>query len=176
MDKLNKFSKSLLFLFVISGTIWLGSYITRLSVFYNLFQPEGFILKEFVTNLNISGIFSTLIAAISINLIFYILMVLSFILFVITAKLKIRENGWLFISIVLIISCLPFEIYLMIIDYQIINDVWSGNFDSNKVLSLVIKRFTVLSSFSIVEILSFFTVIFLFMFQPLKGIKRKLVE
>lgn len=176
MNKLSKISKIFLFLFVVSGAIWLGSYITRLSLFYQIFQPEEFALKEFVSDQNIAGIFQTLIAAVSINLIFYLVMIIAFVLFLITSKLSLKLNGWLFISTVLIFISLPFELDLMLIDYKLVMMVFNGNFDSKEILNLVVKRFTVLSSFPIVEILSYFAVIYLFLFQPLKSTNRKLVE
>lgn len=176
MNKLSKISKIFLFLFVVSGAIWLGSYITRLSLFYQIFQPEEFALKEFVSDQNIAGIFQTLIAAVSINLIFYLVLIIAFVLFLITSKLSLKLNGWLFISTVLIFISLPFELYLMLIDYKLVMMVFNGNFDSKEILNLVVKRFTVLSSFPIVEILSYFAVIYLFLFQPLKSTNRKLVE
>jgi hypothetical protein len=176
MNKLSKIAKIFLFLFVASGAIWLGSYITRLSLFYQIFQPSEFVLKEFVTNQNIAGIFQTLIAGVSINLIFYIVMIISFVLFLFTSKLNLKLNGWLFISTVLIFVSLPFELYLMLIDYKLVMMVLNDNIDSQEVLNLVVKRFAVLSSFPIVEILSYFAVIYLFLFQPLKGTNRKLVE
>ncbi len=176
MNKLNKISNIFLFLFAVSGAIWLGSYITRLSLFYQIFQSTEFALKEFVTDQNLAGIFQALIAAVPINLIFYLVMIIAFILFIITSKLNLKLNGWLFISTVLILISLPFELYLMLIDYKLVMMVFNGNFESEEVLSLVIKRFTVLSSFAIVEILSYFAVLYLFLFQPLKGSNRKLVE
>ena len=176
MNKLSKISKISLFLFVVSGAVWLGSYMTRLSLFYQIFQPAEFVLKDFFNDQNLTGIFQTLIAAVTINIIFYIVMIVTFILFILTSKLNLKQNGWLFISTVLIFISLPFELYLMFIDYKLVIMVFNGNFNSQEVLKLVIKRFTVLSSFPIVEILSYFAVIYLFLFQPLQGTNRKLVE
>lgn len=176
MDKINKVSKIFLFLFVVSGAIWLGSYITRLTLFYQIFQPTEFVLEEFVTDQNLGAIFQTLIAAVSINLVFYLLMTISFAFFIFTSKLSLKLNGWLFISVILILFSLPFELYLMIVDYNLLMIVFSSNFDSNKALELVIKRFTILSGFPVVEILSYFAVIYLFLFQPLKDKSKKLVE
>ena len=176
MNSLTKTAKFFLYVFVASGAIWLGSYITRLSAFYQLFQATEFTLKEFVNNQNIAGIFQTLIATVSINLIFYLLMIVAFILFVITSKLNLKHNGWLFISLVLILLTAPFEFYLMLIDYKIIMIVLNEGFNPQDVLNLVIKRFTILSSFPIVEILSYFTIIYLFLFQPLSGTRKRLAE
>lgn len=176
MNKLNKIPKIFLFVFAASGAIWLGSYITRLSLFYQLFQVEEFALKKFVSDQNLSGIFQTLIAAVSINLIFYFMMLIAFIIFLVSANLSLKQNGWLFISLILILLTAPFEIYLMTIDYEIVTRVFGGNFDSKQILQLVIDRFTVLSSFPIVEILSYLTIIYLFAFQPLSGSRKRLVE
>jgi hypothetical protein len=176
MNSLTKTAKFLLYVFVASGAIWLGSYIARLSAFYQLFQATEFTLKEFVNNQNIAGIFQTLIATVSINLIFYLLMIVAFILFVITSKLNLKHNGWLFISLVLILLTAPFEFYLMLIDYKIIMIVLNEGFNPQDVLNLVIKRFTILSSFPIVEILSYFAIIYLFLFQPLSGTRKRLAE
>jgi len=176
MNKLTKTAKFFLYVFVASGAIWLGSYITRLSAFYQLFQAAEFTLKEFVNDQNIAGIFQTLIAAVSINIIFYLLMIVSFIFFVITSKLNLKQNGWLFISVVLILLTAPFEVYLMLIDYTIVMLVLNEGFNPQEVLNLVIKRFTVLSSFPLVEILSYLAIIYLFLFQPLSGTRKRLAE
>ena len=176
MNSINKVSKIFLFLFVATGAIWLGSYVTRLSLFYNLFNSSELVLKEFVTSQNISGIFQTLIAAITINLILYMLMIVCFILFLVTSKLSLKQNGWLFISMILILFTAPFELYLMLIDYKIVINVFSGVFDSKEILNLVIKRFTILSSFPIVEIFSYLAITYLFLFQPLSGSRKRLIE
>lgn len=176
MNNLSKFSKIFLFLFASSGVIWIGSYITRLSLFYHLFQATEYQLKDFVTDQNIGGIFETLIAAVSINLVFYVIMIIAFIFFLISGKINLKQHGWLFISMVLIIFTAPFEIYLLSIDYQIVINVFQGNFNSKEILTLVIKRFTILSSFPIVEILAYFAVLYLFLFQPLSGSRKRIVE
>lgn len=167
MQKLNKFSKIFLFLFGVGGVIWLGSYITRLTLFYRLFQEEQLVLREYITEQNLFVILQILMSAISINMIFYPLMTIAFFLFVISSKLNLRQNGWLFISLVIIVITLPFEISLMIIDYRILILITNDVFNSNEATNLIVKRFTVFSSFSIIEILSFFSILYLFMFQPL---------
>jgi len=64
----------------------------------------------------------------------------------------------------------------MLIDYKIIMVVLNEGFNPQDVLNLVIKRFTILSSFPIVEILSYFAIIYLFLFQPLSGTRKRLAE
>lgn len=167
MQKLNKFSKIFLFIFAVGGVIWLGSYITRLTLFYRLFQEEQFALREYITEQNLFVILQILLSAVSINIIFYPLMITAFFLFVISSKLNLRQNGWLFISLLIVVITLPFELYLMIIDYKIFILITNAVFNSKEAVNLIVKRFTVLGSFSIIEMLSFFSIIYLFMFQPL---------
>lgn len=176
MNKLSKISKIFLFLSASSCTIWMGSYITRLSLFYQIFKANEFTLKEHFTEQNLYEIFKVLSPAVSVNVIFFTIMILSFIIFLTTSKLNLKQNGWLFISTVLIIITAPFEIYLMSIDMHILTQVVKDNFISNQILELVIKRFTILSSFPIVEILSYFAVIYLFIFQPLTKSDKKITE
>lgn len=172
MNQLTKIAKLFVFLFAIFGVIWFGSYIARLSVFYQLFQEEDFLLKEYVTDNNLSGILQTINTTLIINTIFFLGMILSFIGFVLTAKLNMRNNGWLFISSVLIFLTAPFEIYLILIDYKIISIILTETFNAKEVLALVIKRFTILSSFPIVEIFAYAAVLYLFIFQPFKISKK----
>ena len=168
MEKLSKITKIFLFLFIIAEIIWLGSYITRLTLFYQLFEPNDYVLKSQFNDQNLAGIFQTLISAVVINLIFYLIMIISFIFFLFTSKLSLKQNGWLFIATILICLTLPFEIYLLLIDYNMIQLVFKSDFSTSTILTLVIDRFSKLSSFPIVEILAYFAVNYLFLFQPLK--------
>lgn len=176
MNKLNKISKLFLFLFAVSAAIWIGSYITRLSLFYQIFNANEFTLKENITEQNLYEIFKVLSPAVSVNVIFFTFMTLSFIIFLTKSKLNLKQNGWLFISTVLIFITAPFEIYLMSIDVNILMQVMRDNFIPNQILDLVVKRFTRLSSFPIVEFLSYFAVIYLFIFQPLTKSDKKITE
>lgn len=171
MNDLNKASKVSLFIFVVSGIIWLGSYITRLSMLYQLFQPNTLVLKDSIKINELNSLFQIIGTAIGLSIGSYIIMILAFSLFLFLSKIKFKSNGWLFISAVLIFLTMPFEIYLMSIDYKIIIIMTQESFAPDSVLALVVKRFNILSSFPIIEILSYIAVIYLFIFQPLKNTK-----
>jgi hypothetical protein len=167
--------KILLYLTVLSGSLWLGSYMLRLFLSYRLFQEKNFVLKSFVTNQNLSGILTALLPAFMTTLILYIIFIICFILYLLICRPKIKENGWLFISSVLIFVTCPFEVYLMTYDYKIAASIYSGSFDPQAILKLIIERFTSLSSFPVIEIISYFAVIFFVLFQPLK-MKKKIID
>lgn len=174
-NKSSAFEKTFLFLTVLSGSLWFGSYTLRLIIEYQLFQERDFILKPFVTDQNLGGILIVLLPAFMLTLIIYLVFIICFIIYLFASRLKLKENGWLFISSVLIFITCPFELYLMSYDYKIASAVYSGNFDPHFVLNLIIKRFSSLSSFPVIEIISYIAVIFFLLFKPFT-MKKKLVD
>lgn len=168
MRNINNFSKIFLFICFSSGTIWFGSYFARLTLTYQLFQGNQFQLNNYVNGQNLPGILTTLNAGIILNMIVYIIFIVSFILFLMSSKISLKQNGWLFIITAIIFVTLPFEVYLLAIDYKMIMQVNTGTFNAYDILNLYIKRFKVLSSFPIVEILCYFAIIFFILFQPFK--------
>jgi hypothetical protein len=168
MKKLGLFSKIAMYVSVTSGALWLGGYFLRMIVVYQLFQGPELNLRSFISNQNLGGILSMLNSADLTTGLLYVVFISSFLIFLITSGLKLKNNGWLFISAVIIFVTMPFEIYLMSIDYKIFSIVNAGVFDAKHVLGLYINRLNSLGSFSIVEILSYFSVLYFIIFQPLK--------
>jgi len=101
------------------------------------------------------------------TLISYIIFFIFFILFLTTAKLNLRNNGWLFIITLLVLLTFPFEAYLMSIDFKTITLLTGNSINPEELLDLIIKRFKFFNSFPVIEIFCYFAVIFLIIFQPL---------
>ena len=91
--------------------------------------------------------------------------IITFLIFLISSKISLKQNGWLFIITLIVFVTFPFELYLITIDYKILTEVYSAGFNANQVLNLYIERFKVLGSFPIIEVLCYFAVIFLILFQ-----------
>jgi hypothetical protein len=166
--KKNFLGNLFLSLTLLSFTIWIGSYITRHILFYQLFEPLNLELRSLFNPSNIVPVIITITPAVIINLIFYPLFLIFFFLSLFASKIKIKNEGWLFIIIILILVTAPFEFYLSSIDLKIVGTVLSGHFDPGFVISLVRKRMTELSSFSLIEIFSFLASIFIVIFKPLR--------
>ena len=145
----SKVTKIFLFLAVLTGSLWTGAYLLRLFIFYWLFEPEDFILKSYLTNENTNGILYTLLPAITTTMLLYAAFIITFIIFILTTKLKFKENGWIFISTIVVLLTLPFEGYLMTIDYKLIELLWSGSYSSETVITLIRERFIVFGNFSL---------------------------
>jgi hypothetical protein len=167
MKKLNIISKIFLFLSLLFGALWFGSYLTRLLVTYQLFEPIDFAFKPYVNQNNISGILTTMNPAVWLTMISYIPFIIFFILFLVVAKPEMKKNGWLFLSALAVFLTAPFEIYLLTIDYKIVIEVNSGVFNSQRIIGFIIERFKVLGSFPAVHFFSYVAVIFFIAFRPL---------
>ena len=135
--------------------------------FYQLFDETITSTKPFLNEQNLDGILNSLHPALITPLVLYIIFFVFYFLFLTTAKLNLRKNGWLFIITVLILVTAPFEIYLMTIDYQIFIRVDSGLFQSGEVIRLIMKRMKDLSSFPVIELLCYCAVVFLAIFKPM---------
>lgn len=174
MKKISTLSKILAVLSLMSGAIWIGSYLSRLFLVYQLFEGPDLILKNYITNDNINGILFSLLPSIVVHFISFIFMLITGLLFFLTSKLNLRFNGWLFIILLAVLITSPFEIYLMLIDYKVIMMLNSGSFDSNLIIELLRDRIKDLSSYSIVAILTYLSFFYFIVFQPLtKNIKTE---
>ncbi|MGA8265024.1 MAG: hypothetical protein WB779_11325 [Ignavibacteriaceae bacterium] len=168
MKDLKTFPKILLFFVVLSGALWLGGYFTRLVISYQIFEGTDFTLRNYINDQNIAGILRSFEPAVLTTLVLYLIFIISYILFIITSKVSLKANGWLFIITIIILLTLPFEIYLSIIDYKIIGLLNTTNFNPKDVLNLLIERFKIFGSFPVIEIFCFGAIIFFLLFQPLK--------
>ncbi|HQI41556.1 MAG: hypothetical protein B6D44_10420 [Ignavibacteriales bacterium UTCHB2] len=167
MKELPTISKVFAVIALASMSVWIGSYFARQFLVYQLFEGPDLILRSYLNETNISGVLTAILPSIIIHFITFIIFILSFFLFVVTSKLKLRSNGWLFIILIATIIFIPFESYLMLIDYKIIVLLISGSFDSNHVIGLLRDRIKDLSSFPIVALLTFISFYYFIVFKPL---------
>jgi hypothetical protein len=167
MKNISSVSKISAVLALISVSIWVGSYLSRLFLVYQLFEGPDLVLRNYISDENINGILYSLLPAILVHFIAFIVMLIVTILFYFTSKVNLRFNGWLFIILVAVIITTPFEVYLMIIDYKTIMMLNSGSFDSNTVLNLLRDRIKDISSYSVVAILTYLSFYYFIVFQPL---------
>lgn len=173
MKTITTTSKIFAFISLSTCAIWIGSYLVRLFSIYQLFESPDLTLKNYITEQNINGVLFSFLPVILTPFVSFILMIIAFLLFVITSKISLRENGWLFIIFIAVLITLPFEIYLMTIDYKIILMLNSSTFDASQIIILLRKRITALSSFPILVLFTYLSFFYFIVFKPLtKSIKH----
>ena len=104
----------------ISGCIWLGSYATRMIISYQLFDIDMKI-ASYINDNNLEIILKIISPSINTTFVLFVTFIIAFTIFLFTSDIKLKENGWMFITVVIIYTTLPFEGYLMIIDFKIIS-------------------------------------------------------
>lgn len=168
MKNLSLIAKIFLLITSISFPLWLGGYVARQVVIYQLFEPIELNFKTIYQNQNLSAVFYTIFPLLVFNLTSYSVFLISFTIFLITSKINLKKEGWLFIILIIILICAPFEIYLSITDYKIASIVLSDPMNVDTVTSLVKERMMILNSFPLIEIFSSFAIIYLFLFKPFR--------
>ncbi|MFA7420341.1 MAG: hypothetical protein WCZ90_11715 [Melioribacteraceae bacterium] len=161
------FLKVIQFLLFVSFIIWLGGYISRHMVIYQLFEPEGLVLRPNYNLENLNVVWNTISPLLVSNLVSFPLFILFYLSYLFFSKINLKKEGWLFISTIVILITAPFEIYLLIKDYEIVRLIYSSVSNSEKILNLIRERINILSSFSLIEIFSYLAIVFLTILKPL---------
>ncbi|MHB9039304.1 MAG: hypothetical protein ACYC4T_01485 [Melioribacteraceae bacterium] len=168
MGKLNLVSKTFLFITILFFSLFLGGYVARQIVIYQLFEPMGINFKSTYNEQNLNAVYYTILPLIVLNIVTYITFLFSYMIFFFTSKIKIKYEGWLFAITVILLITAPFEIYLSTVDYKIVRMIMADSMQINAISELIKNRMIELSSFSLIEIFSFFAIIFLALFKPLR--------
>jgi hypothetical protein len=166
MKKNNIRSSLFGYLALASGSIWFGAYLARLLTTYKMFEETEPILKNFLNSTNLPAIVEVMSPLIILTSITYLIMIISFTVFLFTSDFKLKQNGWLFIIAAIIYITLPFEAILLMNDYKLIILFINEQFGSEKVIELITDRQYRLSSFPIIQILSYLSVPYLLIFKP----------
>jgi len=163
-----KVSKIFQYLTAMFGAVWIGANLSRTILTFYLFDGNQFELKPFISNSFLYAVFYFLNPLLVLTSVAYTIFFVCLILFVVSSPIKFKQNGWLFIIFILVITLAPFEFYLIHLDYKILTSVFYTTFDPKFILELTIKRFKVLGSFPLIHLFSFLAIIFLLLFQPMK--------
>lgn len=170
MKNINKISKTFLYISFSTAIIWIGSYICKLLLFYQIFDGPKLPIKSYLLN-NDKAAFAALnsiMPVISLSLIMFPTFLLFFTLFILSSKLSLKKYGWLFISTLLIYITAPFELFLYLKDYKIFNFIYYGGETPLKIIDLIALRIQLLSSFPIILVFTYLAILFLVIFRPLE--------
>ena len=166
MRKSNILTNIFSYLSLVSGIIWFGSYVARLLVTYQLFEPEDLTLKNYINASTLPVVIQTIHPLVNLTFFSYLIFVTFFTIFLILSSLKFKQNGWMFIISMIVYLTLPFEAILLVIDYKLIVLFLSSNFSSGDIIKLLIERITTLNSFPIIMFFSYLAIPYFLLFKP----------
>lgn len=149
-----------------SGSLWFGAYVARLLITYQMFEDTEFVLRNYINSTNLPAIIQTTFPLVNLTFYSYTIMIISFTLFLIFSNMKLKNNGWLLIVTLIIYLTLPFESLLLLVDYKLIILFLDQQFNSEKILVLIIERMSNLNSFPIILVFSYLAIPFFLVFKP----------
>jgi hypothetical protein len=166
MEKpLVKFYLILLFL---SSAAWFGSLILKNVEINKLLQ---FGTVEFSSSLTpeTERISYGAFAEYSIvTLVSYPVVVASSILFIVSTRRSLKEDGWLLMSVVLFFIFVPLELYCFRHDWKIIGLTYWGTWPLEEFRKAFLQRLTLMAGLPFVAMLCYFTIPILVIFKPLR--------
>ncbi|GAB4300745.1 MAG: hypothetical protein Kow0098_28420 [Ignavibacteriaceae bacterium] len=164
--KINLFQRVLIFLAATTGVLWTGSYTLRLLLTYGMFEQAGVEFKYFINDENLSALMQVTGISVTTTFFLYLAFILLFFLTLLIIRPPLRKNGWLFMILVIVLVTLPFELYLMTFDYDIITEFLTPGFNTEYITNIFRKRYSTLQGFSFGIILCYISIIYLAIFKP----------
>lgn len=169
----NRYQKILIFLWAVGIILWIGGSIVRVSIVYDIFEPRinsisfrYWVTKDFalwtVRHYSIGSLYTG---------IGFILALVSSIGLFPSMKKKFKFEGWLLMSYLLFFLAVLSELFLLYCDIRLgLYVFFEHNLDysSNEVQTFFHNRFAKLNFLMVYNWLAIFTILFLFVFQPLK--------
>ena len=161
-------TKISLFLLLVFGIVWLGAVNVRAIIgnellnfgtieFKSTIDPE--LEREVFRLISLSSI---VIAA------GYAGTFLGALVFVRTTPLRFKENGWLMMSSILFFIFSPIEFYTLFLDLKMVSLDLLWNASPAEFRALFMHRLTTLAGVNIIALLSYYTIIGLAIWQPMK--------
>jgi hypothetical protein len=161
-------NKIALTLLVISAIFWLGGINIRTLIGNELLDYDQFAFRTSIPPDRENTLFQMLTNASLVVVISYIIVLASVIWFMVTTKLRIKENGWLLMSAILFFLFVPVEIYTCYVDVQFMLLFVSGPANHDGLLKLFGERLGALSGVPVIAVLCYYTIIPIVIFKPLK--------
>ncbi|MDZ4711566.1 MAG: hypothetical protein SGI89_04490 [bacterium] len=106
----------------------------------------------------------------------YIFVLVSAIIFIRSYKINLRENPWFLMSAILFFAFVPVELYTSYIDikFMLLFDKRPANHD--RLLELFGERIGFLRGVPWIAVMSYYTIIWLAIFKPLKKSSEQLAD
>ena len=153
---------------LLSALTWFGSFVTRAVVGNELLEPgTGRLITTFSLETE-QHLYRVLAASAIPMVIGYILLLISSAVFLSTSPLRLRENGWLLMSALLLYLFVPVEVFVLSLDVRMISVQFFGNADVPALRELFLARLGALAGAPFIAVLCYLTIVPLAIFQPLR--------
>ena len=157
-----------LFAFALCGVIWLGGLNARMVIGGDLLEPGTLRFDPLLSPSAERELFRLLSVTALITSAAYVCVLISAALFLWRSPWKLRQHGWMMISAILLFGFMPIEIYAMTIDLRMVYLEFFTTASNEDFRVLFLERVGALGGAPFVAVLSYYTMIALAVFQPLR--------
>lgn len=173
---LNKKAKASLFFLIVAGTFWLGAINVRFFIGNQLLNYDEFNFRTSIPPDEENQIFKMVSDASVLIMVFYPIVLISAIRFMKVCKINMRENPWLLMCAMLFFVFVPVEIYTSYIDLKFILLFNQRPANHDQLLKYFGERIGFLRGVPWIAVLSYYTIIWLAVYKPLKRSSEELAE
>jgi hypothetical protein len=163
----SKSNKIALTILVLAGIFWLGGINIRTLIGNELLDYDQFDFRTSIPPDRENTLFQMISNASLVVVISYAVVLIAAIWFIVTTKLKMKENGWLLMSAILFFMFVPIELYTNYLDVRFMLLFHSGPPNHDELLRLFGERIGAFSGVPVIAVLSYYTIIPLVIFKPL---------
>ncbi|MBZ0178580.1 MAG: hypothetical protein K8F36_04745 [Melioribacteraceae bacterium] len=143
-----------------------GALLSHILSVFAFFEPGELILNQRLTDSDLFGMFYLVGVTKNLALFLGALSLLLFILFIAKSRLNLRLNGWLFISVILFLFIVSFEIYSLIkYDIKMINQVFFGQ-EYDLRFEIIKNKISSLSALIPIHFFSIIAIFYMFITRP----------
>lgn len=156
-------------LIILGAVVWLGGVNVRAIIGGDLLEFGTIEFKSNIHPMVERELFGLIARSSLVILPAYLLTLVSSIVFLKSTSLRLKQHGWLMMCAVLFYIFAPVEIYTMILDAKMLYlDLVASSGDLVEYRKLFIHRLAALSGVPVIALFSYYTIIGLAVFQPLK--------
>src|SRR4030095_6372192 len=164
----SKSNKLALTILIFAAVFWLGAINIRALIGNELLNYDQFYFRTSIPPDRENTLFQMITNASIVIVISYFFVLVSAIWFMVTTKLKMRENGWLFMSAILFFIFVPAEVYTCILDIKFMLLFLSNPPNHDELLEIFGERLGALSGVPIIALFCYYSIIPIAVFKPLR--------
>jgi hypothetical protein len=168
----NRFEHTALLVLMLSGAFWLGGLNVRAAVGFDLLQMGTLEFKPNIHPYVERAVFSLIAQSSVVVDVSYIVCWVAALVYLLTCRFTLRENGWLVVCAILFFTFTPVEIYTMVLDAKMWLLDHQGSNDLVEFRKLFIHRLAALSGVPMIALMSYYTAIAFAVFRPMRRTPR----
>lgn len=161
-------NKIALTILIAGAVFWLGGINIRALVGNELLNYDQFDFRTSIPPDRENTLFQMICNSSLVIVISYFFVLFSAIWFLVTTKLKMRQNGWLLMCSILFFIFVPAEIYTYYLDVKFIVLFFSGPPNHDGLLKIFGERLGALSGVPVIAMFCYYTIIPIAVFRPLR--------